>query len=63
MPIDHPIHVHLINFQVISKAKLRVWNYTDNPSCSLYEIDFYKEANVPHIANKSDADACYFIVN
>ena len=42
MGIDHPIHIHLINFQVISVYDLkRCNNYT---GLTYYEMDFVAEA-------------------
>jgi FtsP/CotA-like multicopper oxidase with cupredoxin domain len=38
---QHPIHVHLINFQVVKQYSLRMLL---NTSCSLYGMDFYAAA-------------------
>jgi spore coat protein A, manganese oxidase len=35
----HPMHIHLINFQVIREFDLRVIR-TNNSKCSIYEMDF-----------------------
>lgn len=44
----HPIHVHLINFQVIEQTKLRTITETNEANvkveCAFYELDFYLRA-------------------
>jgi FtsP/CotA-like multicopper oxidase with cupredoxin domain len=45
----HPIHVHLINYQVIAQGTLKsftVSNLGRTLQCSLYEIDFYKNVSL-----------------
>lgn len=46
MASDHPIHIHLINFQIISKTTLKTFTSTQTNKCTYYEMDFYKEAGV-----------------
>ena len=40
MQFGHPMHVHLIQFQLIDFATLRLLN--DDALCSHYLLDFYK---------------------
>jgi hypothetical protein len=45
----HPIHVHLINYQVIAQGTLKsftVSNLGRTLQCSLYEIDFYRHSGL-----------------
>jgi FtsP/CotA-like multicopper oxidase with cupredoxin domain len=47
----HPIHVHLINYQIIAQSTLKNFQAVDPKtnqtySCSLYEIDFYKNVSL-----------------
>ena len=52
MNFSHPIHVHLINFQVIAQAKLKFYIPLEETrdrrdkviNCSFYEMDFYRNA-------------------
>ncbi len=39
MSFTHPMHIHLVNFQVVKAMSLRVVN-----GCTLYELDFILEA-------------------
>lgn len=39
--LPHPIHVHLINFQVIARGELKKTPPSPLNVCSYYEIDFY----------------------
>lgn len=43
MDEDHPIHVHLINFQVVKVLNLRL---TPSKTCTIYEIDFLAKAMI-----------------
>lgn len=36
---QHPIHIHLINFQVVRVMKLKLYD-----KCTIYELDFIIEA-------------------
>uniref|UniRef100_A0A1J3CGV6 Spore coat protein A n=1 Tax=Noccaea caerulescens TaxID=107243 RepID=A0A1J3CGV6_NOCCA len=36
----HPIHVHLINFEVVKELTLRTITTADQSQCSLYELDY-----------------------
>lgn len=53
MGFGHPIHVHLINYQIIAKTELKRYTYTfidtstspptkTSQSCSYYEMDYYR---------------------
>lgn len=44
--IHHPMHVHLITFQVLQKGKLKSFTTPDSNQnqCTFYEIDFYIQA-------------------
>jgi FtsP/CotA-like multicopper oxidase with cupredoxin domain len=47
--MPHPIHVHLINFQVVRQYDLRIFE----SKCSLYGMDFYAAA-IKHSATSPD---------
>ncbi len=49
MPFRHPIHVHLINFQVVKILTLRLVS-----TCTLYELDFMVEAILKGSAHKNN---------
>ena len=43
-PIDHPIHIHLINYQFVNKYSLRIFSVKNSGiECAFYEMDFYLE--------------------
>ena len=47
MSIGHPIHVHLINFQVIGSYNVRIAK-VGTSSCALYELEFILTAIKKH---------------
>lgn len=57
MTSQHPIHIHLINFQVVRVMDLISLTYS-NPeaSCTVYELDFLIEAMKTHNSLKSNTD-------
>jgi hypothetical protein len=44
LTIPHPIHVHLINYQVVARYTLKTTQDNVNPNiiCTLYALDYYK---------------------
>lgn len=42
--IHHPMHVHLISFQVLQKGKLKYFTTPNNINCTYYEVDYYIQA-------------------
>ena len=44
IPFGHPIHVHLINFQVVREYDLLLIGNGSFSSCSIYELDFLLDA-------------------
>lgn len=44
IPFGHPIHVHLINFQVVREYDLLLIGDGSFSSCSIYELDFLLDA-------------------
>ena len=56
--VNHPIHIHLINYQVISTTPLKKCiNCTDG--CYFSEIDYYIQAGVVKICNTTSKNGCY----
>lgn len=46
--IDHPMHVHLISFQVTQRGSLKkAVDLNDSIVCTFYEIDYYKNISFP----------------
>jgi FtsP/CotA-like multicopper oxidase with cupredoxin domain len=59
-PYGHPMHIHLINFQVIKIFKLLVLKSAAG-TCSFYELDYVLEALDG--APDTDADVAKFKAN
>jgi hypothetical protein len=68
--IPHPIHIHLINFQVIEEWSLKVaFDPTISlQTCTYYELDFLEKAGVFTSKNQnitlplmSKFDKCLFL--
>lgn len=54
---QHPIHIHLINFQVVRVMNLIELTFSNpNVTCVLYELDFLIEAMKTHDSLKSNTD-------
>jgi FtsP/CotA-like multicopper oxidase with cupredoxin domain len=55
----HPIHVHLINFQVVQTYDLKITPF----GCTVYELDFFRFSNYSAFNGLSDEDLCYYLGN
>lgn len=53
----HPIHLHLVNFQVIQKYTLKL----GGENCTYYELDFYKNSKYPAFDNLTYSQLCDFL--
>lgn len=42
--IPHPMHIHLISFQVMQRGNLKVAAIIPSGNCTFYEIDYYINA-------------------
>jgi hypothetical protein len=62
--LPHSVHVHLINFQVISHGEMKKMPLSNPPSrnmCSYYEIDYYIAAGAIPVANQTYQQLCDII--
>lgn len=55
----HPIHFHLVNFQIVQTYSLRMVQ----DGCSQYEVDFLRSSGFSKFATFTDAQLCDYITN
>lgn len=58
----HPIHFHLVNFQVIQTYRLKTV-VAGEEECSLYELDFFKNTGSPIFNFLNYVELCSFLAN
>lgn len=56
---QHPIHIHLINFQAIGHYSLK----TTPNLCTYYQLDFFIQSNISIFQNLSFIDLCDYLLN
>lgn len=55
----HPIHLHLVNFQLVQTYTLRMVQ----DECSQYEVDFLRSSKFSKFASLTDGQLCDYIEN
>lgn len=53
---SHPLHFHIVNFQVIEELSLKV----TPEGCTLYELDYFRESNVSAF-QLGDRELCLYL--
>lgn len=43
----HPMHIHLINFQVVATYSLK--SIPENEQCTLYMLDYFRLSGLPEV--------------
>jgi FtsP/CotA-like multicopper oxidase with cupredoxin domain len=65
IPLPHPMHIHLITFQVLQRGQLKILaRYIVNnvtTECTFYEIDYYKKAGYQFPNSSNLTDCCFQI--
>lgn len=56
---DHPMHIHLINHQVVKAYSLK--QLPENPNCTLYFLDFFRLSGLEEFKGLSNIDLCNYI--
>jgi FtsP/CotA-like multicopper oxidase with cupredoxin domain len=56
---SHPMHFHIVNFQVIEELSLKV----TLEGCTLYELDYFRESLVKNFQIADNAALCYYLGN
>lgn len=54
----HPIHIHLINFQVVATYDLK--SIPENRDCTLYMLDYFRMSGLPELQLKN-SELCKYI--
>jgi FtsP/CotA-like multicopper oxidase with cupredoxin domain len=54
---SHPIHFHIINFQVMEELSLK----TIPEGCTLYELDYFRESNISQFQIQNNSALCLYL--
>jgi FtsP/CotA-like multicopper oxidase with cupredoxin domain len=54
---SHPIHFHLVNFQVLQELSLKAIP----EGCTLYELDYFRESNISNFQIEDNAALCSYL--
>ena len=56
---DHPMHIHLINHQVVKAYSLK--QLPENTNCTLYFLDFFRLSGLDEFKGLNNIDLCNYI--
>lgn len=58
----HPIHIHLVNFQVTHSYSLKlIEGPEDEMNCTLYMLDYFRLSNIAKFQGKTNNELCHYL--